>query len=77
MSRQKELEEQINKTHDWLKGQTWSGGGTKFYFTDRCLICGLERHYESDAQNGVSAHYTFSHHYGQKLTLREAAELQC
>lgn len=54
------LERQVDAAHDWLEGQTYSGGGTSLSSTDRCRICGLERRWESDSQNGVPSHYLYA-----------------
>lgn len=56
----RKLLEQVDEEHDWIKGQTYSGGGTEYHSTDECQVCGLRRHYQSDQQNGIEAHYRFS-----------------
>jgi len=71
------LLEKVDKMHDWREGQTRSGGGTYLYRIDVCRICGLERHWESDRQNGIDSEYTFIDEHGLPLTLREAAAREC
>ena len=74
---QKMLDE-IEEAHDWLEGQAWSGGGTEYHSTDRCQVCGLRRHYQSDSQNNVAPNYRFSDgESGDDLTIRQALARGC
>jgi hypothetical protein len=73
----KELLEKVDEKHDWREGRVWGGNGTYLSSTDVCRICGLQRHWESDRQNGIDWEYTFSDEQGQPLTLREAAAREC
>jgi len=72
-----ELLQKIEDAHDWLEGQRRSDGGTRLYSTDVCRICGLQRHFLSDEQNGNHGGYTFRDAQGHDLTLREAAQEEC
>lgn len=76
-SRREELEAQIEARHDWRKGQTRSGGGTEYHRTDECQICGMQRHYQSDYQNGVEDHFSYTLGNGDTVTLRDAAQMEC
>ena len=67
---------QVEQNHDWDQGQCWGGGGTQLSSTDTCRICGLERKWFSDTQNGVEDRYTFIS-AGETLPLRDAAEFTC
>ena len=74
--RTKELLEKVDKEHDWINGQIYSGGGTEYHSTDTCQVCGLRRHYQSDRQNGIEGHYRFS--LGKEdLSLKEVIERGC
>lgn len=74
----KKLLTQIEETHDWIKGQVYSGGGTEYHSTDVCQVCGLRRHYESDRQNNIPDHYRFSDgEDGADLSLRQAIQRGC
>ncbi len=77
MSRYKKLIEQVDEAHDWEYGQAYGHGGTAYSCTDTCRICGLNRKYFSDGQNGVRACYTFETMDGEDVVLRDAAELEC
>ena len=59
-----------------LDGQTHSGGGTQYYSTDTCRICGLQREYFSDSQNGVDDRYTFRTHAGSTISLKDLVDTE-
>jgi hypothetical protein len=71
-----QLLDEIDQNHDWRQGQVHSRGGTALSSVDTCRICGLERRYFSDFQNGVSREYTFQFR-GNPISLREAHQLDC
>lgn len=77
MSRKEELLKVVALNHEWADGQTYSNGGTSFYCTDVCEICGLHRHWHTDWQNGVEDRYAFSTFDGESLTLSQAANQPC
>jgi hypothetical protein len=74
--RTRELLEKVDNEHDWIEGQVYSGGGTEYHSTDTCQVCGLRRHYQSDSQNGIEAHYRFSRG-DEDISLLDAAERGC
>ena len=43
----------LNRAHHWDKRQMYGRNGTQLSSTDTCRICGLQRHYFSDRQNGI------------------------
>lgn len=67
----------VDTAHDWIDGQVRGGSGTVLTSTDTCQVCGLQRHYKSDTQNGIPAHYTFSSAAGESLTLVDALQIHC
>jgi len=71
------LLEQVDKMHDWREGQVHGGGGTYYSQTDVCRICGLQREWVDDHQNGIHDEYSFADENGQPLILREAAARKC
>ena len=72
------LLEKVDKEHDWIEGQMYSGGGLEYHKTDVCQVCGLRRHYKEDEQNGIEGFYRFSDgETGQDLSLRQAVERKC
>lgn len=75
--RTKELLDKVDEAHDWIEGQTYSGGGTEYHSTDECQVCGLRRHYQSDEQNGIEPHYRFSTAANGDLSLLEALNRGC
>ena len=74
--RTKRLLASVNTNHDWDRGQTWGGGGTRLSRTDVCRCCDLQRHWFSDTQNDVESRYTFTIE-GDEIPLVTAAALQC
>jgi hypothetical protein len=72
-----ELLEKVDKMHDWKEGQVHGGRGTYLSRTDVCRICGLQREWVDDRQNGIDDEYSFADEYGMPLTLREAAARKC
>lgn len=73
----KAMLDQIDKDHDWAKGQTRSSGGTRYFSTDKCRICGLQREYFSDEQNGIEPQYTFTDRGGNEPSLLELLQEPC
>jgi len=67
----------IDQAHDWDEGQVWGGGGTRLSSTDECRVCGLTRGWFSDSQNGVKDRFDFVTASGDRIPLRQAAELEC
>ena len=76
MSRTTDLIKRIDAKHEWKDNEPRSSGGTTLYMNGKCPICGLERHYFSDTQNGNDGQTTYTLK-GQKLTLKEALNIQC
>jgi hypothetical protein len=72
-----QLLEKVDKMHDWREGQVYGGRGTYLSRTDVCRICGLQREWVDDRQNGIHDEYSFVDEHGQPLTLREAAAREC
>jgi hypothetical protein len=72
----KKMNQAIEDAHDWLEGQCRSGGGTRYFQTDRCLVCNLERRYLSDSQNGIEDHYRYSTEDGD-ISMLDALEFGC
>jgi len=56
----------------WQNGRMYSGGGKVCRQTDTCLICGLERRYYSDSENGIDGHYLFSSFDPEGMPMTEA-----
>lgn len=77
VSRREELLNQIEENHDWLEGRVWGHGGTAYSQNDICQLCGLNRRWAKDSQNGVPSHYTFSTRDGEVLTIGEASVKEC
>jgi len=73
----KKLLETIDDRHDWREGQAFGGSGTQLSSTDICRVCGLQRHYFSDSQNGVPGEYTFTDVSNTAISLRQAALITC
>jgi hypothetical protein len=72
------LIDQIDAAHDWINGQVWGGGGTRYSSTDTCQVCSMRRHYFSDSQNGVPGNYRYSDgETGADLSLRQAVARGC
>jgi hypothetical protein len=76
-SKTKQLLDQVFENHDWDLGTCWGGGGTRLSSTDVCRVCGLQRDWFKDSQNGVDDRYSFASPDGQPITLRDAAVLDC
>jgi len=73
----RKLLERVDEEHDWREGKTYSGGGTELYRTDVCRVCGLQRRWEDDSQNGVHDEYTFVDVYGNDIPLRGVVAKKC
>jgi len=73
----RKLLERVDEEHDWREGKTYSGGGTKLYRTDVCRVCGLQREYVDDRQNGVHGEYTFIDADNHEVPLREVVAKKC
>jgi hypothetical protein len=71
------LLDQVDEAHDWINGRAYSNGGTELHTTDTCQVCGLQRHYKSDTQNGIEGYYWFSDSHGEELTLIQAIGHAC
>ena len=74
--RAEKMLKEIDEKHDWRRGRVYGGSGTQMSSTDECRICGLERRWLTDSQNGVDEEYTFQFR-GAAVSLREAAVLDC
>jgi len=71
------LLERVDEEHDWREGQTWGGRGTYLSRIDVCRVCGLQRRWEDDSQNGVHEEYTFIDADGNEFPLREVVARKC
>ena len=66
----------IDQAHEWSDGVIRSQGGTTLSIRDKCSVCGLERRYFSDRQNGDNGSVSFSRD-GIDYSTRDAAALDC
>jgi hypothetical protein len=73
MNATKRLLEQVQSAHDWTEGQVYSRGGTYYSSTDVCRICGLQRNWHSDTQNGIGHTYQFVFN-ANELSLLEVSQ---
>lgn len=70
--------DQLDAAHDWARGQTYGGSGTRLSRTDLCRVCNLRRHWLDDSQNNIDDQTRFSDgETGEDLSLRQAMARGC
>ena len=71
---------EIEAAHYWDLGLTSGGGSTLLSRSDSCRVCGMNRNWFDDLQNGqviVEGRVTFSDYGGDPFTIREASSYPC
>lgn len=68
--------EKLDERHDFARGQAYGHGGTSLSRCDRCRVCGLEREWYTDPQNGITEEYRYVLR-GTSLSLRDALKRPC